>query len=49
MDFILLLTGTDANAYFMARCYHEKYGKKAYLLGRNPIWYTSLSNIVNIK
>ena len=47
MDFILLIVGMDANAYYMARCYHEKYGKKAYLIGKNPIWFTSLSNIVN--
>lgn len=47
MDFILLIVGMDANAYYMARCYHEKYRKKAYLIGKNPIWFTSLSNIVN--
>ncbi len=47
MDFIVLIVGMDANAYYMARCYHEKYGKKAYLIGKNPIWFTSLSNIVN--
>ena len=46
MDFTLLILGMDFNAYYMARCYHEKYGKKAYLIGKNPIWFTSLSNIV---
>jgi D-aspartate ligase len=46
MDFILLIIGMDANAYYMARCYHEKYGKKAYLIGKNPIWFASQSNIV---
>lgn len=46
MDFILLIVGMDANAYYMARCYHEKYGKKAYLIGKNPIWFTSQSSIV---
>ena len=25
MDFELLIVGMDANAYYMARCYHEKY------------------------
>lgn len=49
MDFILLIVGMDANAYYMARCYHEKYNKKAYLIGKNPIWFTSLSKIVNPK
>lgn len=39
----------DANAYYMARCYHEKYNRKAYLIGKNPIWFTSLSKIVNTK
>ena len=29
MDFEVLIIGTDANAYYMARCYHELYGKKA--------------------
>ena len=46
MDFILLIVGMDANAYYMARCYHEKYGKKAYLIGKNPIWFTSSYNFV---
>ncbi len=49
MDFILLILGMDANAYYMARCYHEKYRKKAYLIGKNPIWFTHLSKIVNTK
>lgn len=49
MDFILLIVGMDANAYYMARCYHEKYGKKAYLIGKNPIWFTSLSSIVELS
>lgn len=30
MDFILLIVGMDANAYYMARCYHEKYGKSSF-------------------
>ena len=47
MDFILLIVGMDANAYYMARCYHEKYNRKAFLIGKNPIWFTSLSKIVN--
>ena len=27
MDFTLLIVGADANAYYMARCYHERYNK----------------------
>lgn len=49
MDFELLIVGMDANAYYMARCYHEKYNKKAYLIGKNSIWFTDLSEIVNTK
>ncbi len=49
MDFILLIVGMDANAYYMARCYHEKYNRKAYLIGKNPIWFTDLSKIVITK
>lgn len=48
MDFEILIVGTDANAYYMARCYHEAYGKKANLLGVKPMIYTKYSNIVNV-
>ncbi len=47
MDFTLLIVGMDANAYYMARCYHELTNKKAYLIGKNPIWFTQYSKIVN--
>lgn len=49
MEFTLLVVGMDANSYYMARCYHELTGKKAFLIGKNPIWFTSLSKIVNTK
>lgn len=45
MEFTLLIVGMDANAYYMARCYHELTGKKAYLIGKNPIWFTNISKI----
>ena len=48
MDFKVLIIGTDANAYYMARCYHELYGKKADLLGKSSLPYTAYSNILNI-
>ena len=48
MDYILLIIGADANAYYMARCYHELTGQKAYLIAKNPIWFTDTSKIVNI-
>ena len=45
MDFTLLIIGADTNAYYMARCFHELTGKKAYLLAKNPIWFTEVSKI----
>lgn len=48
MDFEILIIGTDANAYYMARCYHELYNKKANLLGKQPMIYTKYTNILNV-
>lgn len=48
MDFEILIIGTDANAYYMARCYHELYNKKATLLGKKPMIYTTYTNILNV-
>lgn len=48
MDFEILIIGTDANAYYMARCYHEAYNKKANLLGKTPMIYTKYTNILNV-
>lgn len=44
--FTLLIVGADANAYYMARCYHELTNKKAYIIAKNPIWFTHNSKIV---
>lgn len=49
MNFTLLIIGADANAYYMARCYHELTNKKAYLIAKNPIWFTDTSKILNIS
>lgn len=49
MNFDILIIGTDANAYYMARCFHELYGKKATLLGKSPLPYTSFTDILNLK
>ena len=46
MNFTLLIVGADTNAYYMARCYHELTGKKAYSIAKNPIWFTEVSKIV---
>lgn len=48
MEFRLLIIGTDINAYTVARAYHEKYGKKADLIGKIPMEFTSTSKICNI-
>ncbi len=49
MDFTLLIIGADANAYYMARCYHELTNKQAYIIAKNPIWFTANSKIVKPK
>lgn len=48
MDFNVFIIGTDANAYYMARCFHELYGEKAILIGKSPLPYTAYSDILNI-
>ena len=37
VDFEVLIVGTDINAYYMARCYHEAYGRKAKLIGKQEM------------
>ncbi len=49
MDFNVLIIGTDANAYYMARCFHELYHIKATLVGKAPLSYTAYSNILQIR
>lgn len=49
LDFDLVILGTDINAYYMARCHHEKYHRKAHLIGKEPMNFTKLSNIVTIE
>lgn len=52
-DFRALIIGTDINAYYLARCYHELTGKKADMLGYieevKPHAYTKYTNICNMK
>lgn len=48
MEFVVLIIGSDANAYYMARCYHEEYNDKAYVLAKSMLPYTQYSNILNI-
>ena len=48
-DVKVLIIGTDINAYYMARCYHELTGKKADLIGKANMAFTSVSKITNIQ
>lgn len=48
-DFSVVLVGNDANAYYMARNFHEEYGIKCHVLGRIPMLFTSMSNIINLR
>jgi D-aspartate ligase len=48
MDFQVVIVGTDINAYYMARCCHEAYGIKPYIIGKEKMNFTALSDIVNI-
>ena len=48
MNYKVLIIGSDANAYYMARCYHEYSGKKADVLAKSPLPYTAYSSILNL-
>lgn len=47
-EYIVLIIGSDANAYYMARCYHEAYHQKAHVLAKSMLPYTHYSNILNL-
>lgn len=49
MDFDVLILGSDANAYYLARCTYEAYQKKAFLIGKDRLAFTKYSNILNIE
>lgn len=48
MEFEVLILGSDINAYYMARCTHEAFNKKAYLLANRKMAFTAYSTILNI-
>ena len=48
-DFNVLLIGTDINAYYMARNFHEAYGIKSHILGKMAMNFTSYSTICEIE
>ena len=47
MDFEIVIIGSDANAYYMARCAHEEYGRKVKLISVRPMSFTNHSNIID--
>lgn len=52
--FRALIIGSDINAYYLARCYHELTGNKADMfalkpIGEKPFAYTRYTKILNIK
>lgn len=53
-EFRALIIGTDINAYYLARCYHEYTGKKADMMGLikegvKPYAYTRYTKILNME
>lgn len=48
-DFNVLILGSDFNAYYMARCYHELYNEKVNVISKRAIGVVSYSKIVNFK
>ena len=48
-NFDVLILGSDFNAYYMARCYHELYHKKVDVIAKKDLGVVSYSSIVNFK
>jgi len=48
-DFDVLLIGTDINAYFMARNFHEEYGIVVNVIGKVAMGFTSYSTICDVQ
>ena len=46
MSFEIVIIGSDANAYYMARCAHEAYGKKVKVLSVRPMSFVNHSKII---
>ncbi|MBR3897700.1 MAG: ATP-grasp domain-containing protein [Bacilli bacterium] len=49
MNFEVVIIGSDANAYYMARCAHEAYGKKVKLISVKPMSFVVHSSIIDAK
>ncbi|MCL2173866.1 carboxylate--amine ligase [Candidatus Saccharibacteria bacterium] len=48
-DFKVVLLGTDINAYYMSRNFHEAFGIKCHLIGRVAMPFTKLSSILTYE
>ena len=48
MDFEIVIIGSDANAYYMARCAHEAYNKKVRVISKQSMSFTNHSNIIDL-
>lgn len=46
-NFKVVILGSDINAYYMSRNFHEAYGIKPHLMVKTPMLFTSLSTIVS--
>lgn len=49
MKFEVLIIGSDINAYFMARNFHEEYGIKCHIIAKFLMAFTARSNICDIE
>ena len=49
MNFLVLILGSDANAYYMARCCYEAYKVKPHLIGQKKLGFTKFTNILTIE
>ena len=47
--FDVLILGSDPNSYYMARCVYEAFKIKPDVIGKSPLAYTSVSNILNVS
>ena len=47
MNIDAVVLGSDANAYHMARSFHEAYDKKAYCIIKSPLAFTENSEIIH--
>lgn len=48
LDFIPVILGTDANAYGMAKAFHQQYGINSVAVGRAPLFTTKNSSILSV-